>query len=183
LICQRHSLRLTPILLFFAVLVASCDHAREPEQLSGAPAFDNSWRTGELVTTTEPTTTSSVSAVIGPAGGVIENGENQLSVPPMAVTENTMFTFAIVGGNYIIADLTARRAHDRAPVTRFQHPVTLTLSYSGAVVGNPYNLSITYLVDGSVRGRRQTLPSVVLPRTQTVSALLPHFSIYSMEIN
>ena len=182
MIWQRFSLRLAPVLLCFAVMLAACDQANEPEQLS-APAFDNSWRGGGLVTITEPTTTSSVSAVIGSAGGVIRNGENELSVPPMAVTEDTWFTFTMVGGNYIIADLTARRTHDHAPVTKFQHPVTLTLSYSGAVVGNPYDLSIAFLVDGTVRGRRQTLPSVVQPRTQAVSALLSHFSIYSMEIN
>jgi hypothetical protein len=179
---QRLSLRLAPVLVCLAVTFAACEQANGPEQLS-APAFDNSWRSGGLVTTTETSSTSSVSALIGAAGGVIRNGENQLSVPPMAVTEDTWFTFTMVGGNYIIADLTARRAHDHAPVTRFQHAVTLTLSYSGADVGNPYALSITYLVDGSVRGRRQPLPSVVQPRNQTVSALLSHFSIYSMEIN
>jgi hypothetical protein len=174
--------RLAPIALL-ALVLPGCEKAQTPEQLTGAPALSHNWNSGELVQTESPTATSSVSAVIGPAGGVLRNGENELRIPPMAVSEDTEFRFTMVGGTYIIADLGAIRMSDGSMVTSFAHPVRLRLSYRGAFSGDPHRLRITYLVDGTVQGRRQAQASAVSPASKTVSAWLTHFSIYSMEIN
>ncbi len=169
--------------LLAALALVGCADTNSPERVRSVPAMSHNWASGALVQTSTPSAGNSVSAIVGPTGGVIRNGAHALSLPPMAVAEPTEITFTMVGGTYILADLSARRVRDQAAVTTFAHPITLTLSFRDAVVGDPHRLRITYLVDGTTTGRRQPQPSHVSPPTKTVSALLTHFSIYSMEIN
>jgi hypothetical protein len=130
-----------------------------------------------------PTESNTITAVIGARGGTLRNGGHRLVVPLNAVTEETEFTFAVVGGDYVIVDLTAKHTSDGAHVRTFERPLTLLLSYDNTNVKEPRGLHITHLVDGTTVGRREPQPSSVNPGRKTVSAWIQHFSKYAMEIN
>ena len=170
----------------FALVLAgglsACDSATAPEPPVVDRAMSYSWGSTPA-TTNSPSETASVTAVVGPAGGIVRNGDHQLWVPALAVAEPTAITFTMVGGNNVHADLSAVRVSDGAAVSNFPRALTLRLSYRNVTVSNPYRLSVAYLVDGTVDGGLEKQASVVSIASQTVSAAVTHFSQYVMAID
>ena len=166
-----------------AVALPACENASPVEHVAGKPALSNIPASGDLVENNSPADSNTVTTVIGPKGGSIRNGDHRLIVPPHAVTEDTEFTFALVGGDFVIVDLSAQHASDGAPVSTFSRPLTLRLSYRDTNVTDPHGLRIVHLVDGTVHGRREPQPSSVNPGRKNVSGWIHHFSKYAMEIN
>lgn len=177
---------LLSILAAGAVAVsASCDSARELTDVATterSSAFDFRWAepVTTLVTTQGQTTTTTVVAVIGVKGGRIENGLHSLTVPSRAVLTDTEFTFTVPSGEFIQADLTAKRVVDGAPVTTFLNPLTLRMSYAGASVADPSKLVVAWLVDNTPHGRKEKQPGGVNTGSMTVTGYLTHFSWYAV---
>lgn len=167
------------VLAFIAAALTACDAGRESGRVAGPQQDFLAW-TGSVVTTSEPSTESVVVAVIGSRGGEIKNGAHTLVIPRRAVSSNTEFTFRMVGGNHIHADLTAKSVATGAAVTQFPTPLTLMLSYSGANVSDPTRLVIAWLVDGTVNGRKEKMTSFVDVVGQVVYGSLPHFTDYAI---
>lgn len=167
------------VLAFVAAALTACDAGRESSRVAGPQQDFLAW-TGTPVTTAEASGESVVTAVIGSRGGQIQNGAHTLVVPRRAVSGDTEFTFRMVGGNNIHADLTAKSVATGAAVTQFATPLTLMLSYRGADVQDPSRLAIVWLVDGSFDGRKEKMTSFVDVVGQVVYGSLPHFSEYGM---
>ncbi|HSL70821.1 MAG TPA: hypothetical protein VK864_11310 [Longimicrobiales bacterium] len=179
---KRPVLKLMTFALVLAGGLSACDSATAPEQPVADRAMSYSWGSTPA-TTNSPSETASVTAVVGPAGGIVRNGDHQLWVPALAVAEPTAITFTMVGGNNVHADLSAVRVSDGAAVSNFPRALTLRLSYRNVTVSNPYRLSVAYLVDGTVDGELEKQASVVSIASQTVSAAVTHFSQYVMAID
>ena len=174
---------LVSIFAALAVLVsASCDSARTiaGTDLDRSSVIDYRWAqpVSTVITTTDNTTTTTVVAIVGRNGGKIENGNHLLIIPNRAVLSDTEFTFTMVGGNHIHADLSAKTVVGGVPVSTFKEALTLRLSYAGANVTDPSKLVIAYLVDGTTSGVKQRLSTIVSTSAQTVTSYLSHFSGY-----
>lgn len=164
------------VLTFIAAALAACDSAHESQVVG--PQSDLIVINPTVVTTTEPVETNTVVAVVGKEGGQITNGEHALSIPRRAVLTPTEFTFTVVGGTNIRVDLTAKAVSTGLPVTTFASSLTLKLSYRNAAVSDPSSLIIAWLVENSVDGLMQPVPSYVDKYNQFVLGSLSHFSEY-----
>ena len=126
-----------------------------------------------------------VSAVIGPAGGIIKVLGHKLVIPKDAVTLPTLFTMQVLTTGFIEVELTATRTDLLGQVIDvgalgFNKPVALRLTYKRS----PDTLDPTKLVIVHVDGTTLTaLPSKVNTDQKTVSAKLRHFSKYAMASN
>lgn len=128
---------------------------------------------------------TTVSAIIGIAGGTLTLGGHHLIVPRGAVSVPTLFTLSLPLDPYVNVDLLATvqtlfgilNIGERG----FKVPVMLGLTYSRATnVSDPSRLFIVYVPN---RGAVQRLPSEVDEKSKTVWAPLPHFSKYCMATN
>lgn len=115
---------------------------------------------------------------LGPAGGKISVGGNQLTVPQGAVSEPVRFTFIMADQPYLAAQLSAVRVRDGAAVTQFPVALTLKLSYASSPtpVPNPAKLKVFYVANGEVLA---TQPTTVDIKGQSLSCSVKHFSEYS----
>lgn len=177
--------------LFALVLLGAglygCEHAQQPtapDHVRPAYTLAGSWTP---LYTDAPVRDTTVKVTLGRSGGLIRVRDHLLWVPANAVTENTEFSFHVVGGNTVTVDLTAKRTRDGAAVTRFQRTLLLQLSWKDAFVPDPKRLFIGYLT----AGKRAGIPAGVVEnlltnyslQTQTVSSLLTHFSEYEIGVN
>ena len=186
-------MKMRPLIRFLALtaLLAGglygCERSEDPAgPVAQRPAYTlgTAWT---ALNTVAPVRDTTVKVVLGRSGGLIRVGDHVLWVPANAVTENTEFSFHVVGGNTVTADLTAKRTRDGVAVTRFQRTLLLQLSWKDAVVPDPKRLFIGYLT----AGKRHGIPAGVVEnlltnyslQTQTVSSLLTHFSEYEIGVN
>ena len=114
---------------------------------------------------------------------MIRNGDHWLSVPANAVTENTEFTFKIVGGKNIKVDFSAKKIKNKAPVRTFSKALTLGLSYKDAKIADPSKLYIVYIVENGFTGLRERLTSTVYADIKIVAAPIWHFSEYEVAVD
>ncbi|HEY0674195.1 MAG TPA: hypothetical protein VGD27_18110 [Longimicrobiales bacterium] len=128
---------------------------------------------------------TTISAIIGVAGGTLTLGGHQLIVPRGAVTVPTLFTISLPLDPYVNVDLLATVQTLFGIVNigerGFKVPVMLGLTYSRATnVTDPSRLIVVHVPN---RGPVEPLPSEVNQETRTVWARLPHFSKYCMATN
>jgi hypothetical protein len=181
---------LSLVTLLSAGLFAGCERAGAPTDIEAPVPVRPSYTLAGAwnpLTLSAPVTDTTVKVVIGRNGGMIRVRDHVLSVSANAVSENTEFSFRVVGGNTIWVDLTARRVRDGVAVTRFSRTLLLQLSYKGATVAPTSRVFIGYLTEG----KRSGLPVNVVENlltsislyTETVSALLTHFSEYEIGLD
>jgi hypothetical protein len=123
------------------------------------------------------------SAVIDSRGGKLSVGGHTIIVPKRAVSEATVFTMVVLGGEYIAVDLTARRVRDNNIVSKFPEPITLNISLDNSTLVNPIDLVVAYLRDGTFDGEKDALPTTVNVFGRTLSTEVRHFSGYAAAIN
>lgn len=164
------------LLAFAAAALTACDAGRDASPVAG-PQHDLFTWSGALVTTSQPTESKTVVAVIGREGGKIQNGDHSLTIPRRAVSGDTEFTFTMVGGTKIQADLTAKNVATGLPVTTFANNLTLRLSYRNANVSDPSRLAIVWVVAGAIV---EKAPSYVDTFNQQVLGSLSHFSDWGL---
>ncbi|MCL4459600.1 MAG: Ig-like domain-containing protein [Chloroflexi bacterium] len=133
------------------------------------------------------------SAVISTTGGTVAAGNNvSVTVPSGAFAEEVNLTltpyatasapgvFGVVSAN-AYTSITAVTTASGTRVSSLQQPVTITIAYNPAVLGNvpETSLQISYYDEGT----RQwvALPSVVDTVNHTVSASTTHFSLYDAQ--
>lgn len=167
------------VLAFIAAALTACDSARE-SQLVGPQSDLIVSDPVEVVSTSTPVETSTVTAVIDRQGGNLYNGDHILIVPRRAVLSATQFKFTVVGGDKIRVDLSAKNVLTGAPVSVFAENLTLKLSYRNAIVSDPSQLMVVWLVEGTTDGLKQPVPSYVDKYNQYVLGSLSHFSEYAI---
>ena len=174
-------------LILVAAGFAACDMARDANQVTGPQESLIDWRWAQPVSsmtvTASEVTTSTVVAVIGTQGGKIQNGDHVLTVPRRAVASDTEFTFTVVGGDYIRVALTAQTVVGGVTVSQFPQKLTLKLSYRNGIVTDPSRLVVAWLIDGTIEGAKQAMPSSVDTNGQFVTGVLTHFSEYGIGAN
>lgn len=153
--------------------VASVDAGLEP-----APMIVMS-TTGETYVVAQETDPSagSISVEIGAAGGELTLGSNTLLVSPGAVSAPTTFTMVRDPESPIRVRLSAGSGDNAVGETGFGAPVTLKLNFANAS-SIPADLSGITLIYFRSDGLVETLPTSVDSETATITANLPHFSIY-----
>jgi hypothetical protein len=142
-----------------------------PYQLVGS----DDWSSLEITTT----------HTIGPQGGRIALGLDELVVPRGAVTSQTVFQMTRQLGPHIVVDL---KAHDRrtgAVVNTFQQPLELRLSYRFTRLSQAdmNRLVVLWLKDDRSDGELVPMPTRVVTRSRQVVGTLTHFSQYAMGMN
>src|SRR5688572_5178651 len=100
---RTSSLRL--VATAFLIAVVGCDSS---DQIQGVvtPSFsssEHSWSlpVSELVLYQSRVATQSASAIMGQSGGRLSVAKHILDVPRRAVSENTLFTMTVVGGDTV----------------------------------------------------------------------------------
>jgi hypothetical protein len=120
--------------------------------------------------TPEPYTVAT--AVIGPAGGVLQLGQHSLLVPSGALTANVT-----IRGEVITGDVNSVRFSPEG--LTFQAKPTLTMSYRNCSgLGMLLSRKIVYTDEGL--NLLEILQSLDLSREKLVSAPLKHFSRYAI---
>ena len=127
----------------------------------------------------------STTHVIGPEGGRVVLGLDELIIPRGAVASQTVFRMTRQLGPHIVVDL---KAHDRrtgAVVDTFQQPLELKLSYRFTRLSHAdlNRLVVLWLKEDRSDGELIPMPTRVVPRTRQVVATLTHFSQYAMGLN
>jgi hypothetical protein len=111
------------------------------------------------------------SATIGVLGGTINFGPHSLVIPPGALLTPTTITATAPADGHLTAVL-------QPEGLQFLVPATLTLGFSQCNPQPSNTLSVVYL-NGPLGQILEWLPSVLHLNTQTVSALIGHFSVYA----
>jgi hypothetical protein len=96
-----------------------------------------------------PSTASSASKLITPAGGMIASGGHAIAIPPRAVSRPTRITMTVPASRFVEVDISAEgRAH-----YQFARPVVITLDYSrcGASADAIASSFTAWYVDASTR--------------------------------
>ena len=117
------------------------------------------------------TKSSSSSASIGPAGGILRVGPHSLIVPQGALASTVTITADAPKGDYI-------QVHFEPEGLRFSKPTALTLSYAQCGLVNGLLLKVVYVDDN--RNILETLLSVPNLLGQTVTGKVSHFSNYAL---
>ena len=110
--------------------------------------------------------------------GKLEIAGNSLNIWRKPLSEPLVFTLTIVQKPYLAAQLKAVKLSDGTPVTTFEQPLDLRLSYAGSSTPIPdvKKLRMYYVVDGLVKEQEA---SSLAKKGQTVYANIWHFSEYS----
>jgi hypothetical protein len=174
-----------------ALAVASCTDAGQITRALEAPVGEShtvhapNGKEFTIVAGQLPATVRSVSAEIGPDGGVLvlagpAGTAHTLTVPAGAVNERLRFEMTLSDGNDIMVDLAAYRLKGRPEEVGhlgFKKPVLLSLSYAFAAPGlDPSRLSIVYLVGRAVKEQLPTRAG----NGRFVVGELRHFSRYAV---
>ena len=179
-------MRSLAVLAIFMAAFSACDGDRT-QSLTGPEAQFSDWQWAqpvtEVVTTTDTSETTTVVAVVGTAGAKIQNGDHILVIPRKAVSGDTQFTFTVVGGTNIHVDLSAQSVATGTTVSTFAQALTLKLNYRTANISDPSRLVVAWLVDGTIDGAKQAMPSSVDTKGKYVNGSLTHFSDYVIGIN
>ena len=133
-----------------------------------------------LVSTTSSGAGIVAIAVVGRSGGTISAGDHSLEIPRNAVSQNTEFRMEVLGTGSVLVALSARQVATGETVSVFPVPLTLTLSYKGAIDNaDVKRLRNVYLYLDS--------PSYLVPlvstldqKNKTISSPVWHFSQYGM---
>jgi hypothetical protein len=186
-------MRLTAWWLGCAVLLtmAACDGGKAiaPDiEALATPSSDlvYTWGPYELVGSDDWASTKiTATHTIGPEGGRILLGLDELVVPRGAVQSQTVFKMTRQLGRHIVVDL---KAHDRrtgAVVDTFQQPLELKLSYRFTRLSQAdmHRLVVLWLKDERSDGELIPMPTSVVTRTRQVVGTLTHFSQYAMGMN
>jgi hypothetical protein len=110
-------------------------------------------------------------ATIGVLGGTLAFGPNRLTIPPGALLTPTTITASTPADGHLSAVL-------QPTGLRFILPATLSLGYSQCNPQPSNSLSVVYL-NGPLGEILQWLPSILHLDSQTVTALIGHFSVYA----
>lgn len=167
-------------LLALSLFAWGCSDLAEPApSLDPAPMVVMS-TTGEsyVVAQEVDPLSGSISAEIGSAGGELTLGAHTLYVSEGAVAEPTIFTMTRDPESPIRVKLSAGvDGGNEIGTTGFAAPVTLQLNF-GTAWELPADLSGITLIYFRADGLVETLPTSVDAEKTTISAELPHFSIY-----
>ena len=179
--------RLSGLLLALSIVgVAACQRpwdgaSSATSVVAPRAAQEAAYRTGSGVTlllgeAAEGIETQTI--VLSENGGKLTLGPNSLTIPFKAVDEDVRWTFTLKSLPYLAADLHAVRVSDGTPITTFNAPLALRLSYarSPTPIPDPRLLSIYWVDGGTVLGVQKTS---VDRKGQTVYTTLTHFSEYS----
>lgn len=135
----------------------------------------------DILERTVPLLTEQVaSALIGPAGGVLEILGHQLVVPEGAVTDLTQFVMVVVPGTQVLVDLYAfdPLLGTNIGESGFLVPVQLALSYADVPgIKDPSKLRIVHI---RTDGGREELETEIDEDAEEASADLEHFSRYGL---
>jgi hypothetical protein len=121
--------------------------------------------------------------MIDESGGKVRLNGHELQVPKGAVSEEMLFVIVQRASEYLVVELLAYRKADWTQMTTFNSPVKLKLSYRDLEIKNPNRLTILYLPDDVVTGRKELVPSHVNKTAENVAGKLGHFSSYAAGIN
>lgn len=173
----------------FAVLLAAvsglaaCDRPDGGGGLAGpdGPQFARNVKSIKILRSVNPLTQDiryESKSPINSKGGVFTFGSNTLTVQRNSVQGPTLFSATIRAGEEIRIDLRAWEPNG-TPVTTFKIPVKLTLDLSGVAEDLGTDIRKVVIVFHDPNGTLEVMPSSVDPKTNTVSAMLNHFSDYS----
>jgi hypothetical protein len=175
--------------LGMAVTISACTDVGQVSDVETRPAYGNNEGGGgggakvaKLVKLHTPAEGTTGSLVVNREGGTLQVAGHMLYIPKNTVSKQTVFIMTVVAGEYIHVDLQAFRKSDGASVTQFRDGVWLGLSYAGANEGDR-PLTVSYLVDGTVEGGLEPVPSYTYPSMQMVWGSLNHFSGYAAAID
>lgn len=164
-----------------ALFAWGCDSVQEPVHAGLTPGgMVVMSTTGETYVVAEEMDPSagSISAVIGQAGGEITLGANTLYVSEGAVSEATTFAITRNPESALRVELSAtRETENDVGAAGFNAPVTLKMGYANAE-SLPGDLSTMTLIYYRPDGLVETLPTSVDVANATVTATLPHFSLF-----
>ena len=170
---RRFSMILTAALVAAAV---SCRDS-QPGPLISAPSFSHvgSSRDAESgnprLVACQAHGTLTASATVGPHGGVIQVGGDQLVIPGGALDESTLITATIPAGTLADIEFQPQGLH-------FQKPAVLVLSTAGCSVGGGTPQHVVYLdADGQIL---ETLDANPAQGGNGVVARIGHFSSYAV---
>lgn len=170
------------IALGVVLLVWGCDSAEmmEPE-LSPSPVVVTSTSGRRFVVAVERNKRAeSVSAQIGPQGGVLTLGRHSLYVSPGAVSETTRFTIARDAENALRVKLTAGlQSENDVGAKGFDAPVYLLLSYA-EVEAAPRDRSSIKVVYFRPDGLVEEIETDVQVLGRYAGAELSHFSLFGL---
>ena len=180
-------------LVLLTLMAGACDQRGTPtsaDVITKGPAVrvqGSTYEDGsaiELVTLERTDTVTYVfSNVFNKGGGRLEMGSHALVVPPGALNQRTRFVATITLGQHATLDLKAYSASTGEEITQFGQDVYLALDYEAlSWMGDPERLTVVYLVEGTVTGRKEKVASAVSPKTKKVVGRLKHFSVYTMGI-
>jgi hypothetical protein len=174
------------LVLGVAVTLSACDSVDRLSDVETAPAYStgavNGSQMQQLLKLHTPAIGETGSMTVNSQGGTLIVGGHMLYVPAKTVDKTTLFIMTVMPGDYIHVDLKAFK-RDGTPVTTFTTPVWLGLSYAGAPGDSDRPLTVTYLVDGTIDGRTQSITSIMYSQWHMVFAQLTHFSSYSAAID
>jgi hypothetical protein len=167
------------------LMLAACDgnEATAPADAVAAPSHDYVYTYGTFQLVSAQTwnvVKISNTHVIGPEGGRLSLGLDELVVPAGAVQTQTVFKMTRQLGPHIMVDLNAYDRRTGAVIDTFAQPLELKLSYLFARVPQPERLVVLWLKDESSDGELVPMPTRVSTRTRQVIGSLTHFSQYAM---
>ncbi len=110
--------------------------------------------------------------------GKLEIAGNSLNIWRKPLAEPLVFTLTIVQKPYLAAQLKAVKLSDGTPVTTFEQPLDLRLSYASSSTPIPdvQKLRMYYVVDGVVKEQEASAPQ---KKGQILLSNIWHFSEYS----
>jgi hypothetical protein len=123
--------------------------------------------------------------IIGPEGGRLALGLDELVVPAGAVRSPTIFKMTREIGPYVLVDLNAYDRRTGAVVDTFERPLELKLSYRFSRVSEAEmnRLVVVWLKDNRSDGELVPMPTRVIPARRQIVGTLTHFSQYAMGMN
>lgn len=173
------------------LMMAACDGEEAMAPVTGQKAAYSSdlvytWGAYELVGSENWSTIKlSATHVIGPEGGRLVLGLDELVVPRGAVQRATVFEMTRQLGPHVLVDLNAHDRRTGAVVDTFQRPLELKLSYRFTRLSQAdmNRLVVLWLKDDRSDGELVPMPTRVVTRTRQVVGTLTHFSQYAMGMN
>lgn len=163
--------------------LTACDRPDGGGGLTGldAPQFARNVKSIKILRSVNPLTQDvryESKSPINSKGGVFSFGGNTLVIQRNSVLGPTLFSATIRAGEEIRIDLRAWEPNG-TPVTTFKIPVKLTLDLSGVAENLGDDIRKVVIVFHKPDGTLEIMPSSADPRTNSVTALLNHFSDYS----
>jgi hypothetical protein len=122
----------------------------------------------------------SVTAAIGPLGGVLAVGNTSIVIPANAVPLLTTFTLTVPSSKYVEIEVTAN-GEDHFQFLPTLQPVVVTLDYGRCTRSNiDRGLLTVWNIDPATKALLAPMPSLDNKLTRTVTFTTTHFSGYAV---